>query len=450
MTLSKENLIQTKKPIPNLRWWIGGLLFASTVINYIDRQTLSALAPFLKEDYKWTNEDYAMIVIAFRVAYAIGQTTLGRFVDHIGTRTGLTITVIWYSLVAMLTSVVSLFTSPIAALRGFAVFRFLLGLGESPNWPAATKAVSEWFPKKERGWAVALFDSGSSIGAAVAPCIVVGLYLGFGRRWWPAFMITGVLGFIWLVFWRMLYHPPETHPRITDKEKQMIIADKRESAEEDSTSVNQQKPKWMDLIKLPQTWGIIVARAFTDPVWYFIADWFMLFLVQEKGFNPKNTLVAIWIPFIAADLGNFAGGGFSSWLINRGWSVEKSRKVIIIFGAIGMAMLIPAIYATNLFAIAGLFAVATFAYACYCTMALVLPSDLFKSNSVASVSGMSGTAAGIVTIVATYMIGYITTRFSFKPLLVAGSIIPIIGAILVMWLIRNPSTEKEKEILRRI
>lgn len=145
----------------------------------------------------------------------------------------------------------------------------------------------------------------------------------------------------------------------------------------------------------------------------------MLFLVQQKDFDPKNTLVAIWVPFIAADLGNFAGGGISSWLISRGWSVTSARKALVVFGALGMTMLIPAIYATNLFAIAGLFGIATFCYACFCTMALVLPSDLFNSRSVASVSGISGTAAGLVTIVATYLIGDITTRYSFTPVLVA-------------------------------
>ncbi|HWL17085.1 MAG TPA: MFS transporter, partial [Opitutus sp.] len=161
------------RPIRHLRWWIGGMLFASTVINYVDRQTLAVLSPFLKEEYHWTNEDYALIVIAFRVAYAFGMTAFGRVMDRVSTRAGLAITVACYSVVAMLTSLAS-------GLRSFIAFRFLLALAESPNWPAATKTVAEWFPKQERGWAVALFDTGSSIGAAIAPALVIWLYHSFG------------------------------------------------------------------------------------------------------------------------------------------------------------------------------------------------------------------------------------------------------------------------------
>lgn len=402
------------------------MLFASTVINYIDRQTLSTLAPFLKRDYKWTNEDYALIVIAFRVAYAIGQTALGRLMDRIGTRLGLTVTVTWYSIVAMLTSLAG-------GLRSFAVFRFLLGMGESANWPAATKAVAEWFPKKERGWAVALFDSGSSIGAAFAPFVVIGLYTHLGS-WRPVFLITGTLGFIWLYFWRKMYHSPEDHPRISEEEKEMLIADKKEDI--DTEMENTEKPKIMELLKLRQTWGIIIARAATDPVWFFIADWFMIFLVS-KGFSPENTLLAFWIPFVACDLGNFAGGGMSSWLIKKGWSVGKARKAVIVFGAIGMTMLIPAIFVNGLFAIAGLFAISTFAYATFCTMVLVLPSDIYQSNSVATVSGISGTAAGILTILSTFLVGWIADHYSFAPILIVASIIPVIGAALVLILIKN-------------
>src|SRR5215472_16830564 len=188
-------MTNSRKPIPSLRWWIGGLLFASTVITYIDRQTFSWLAPYLQRDYHWTNFDYATITIAFRVAYTIGQSAFGRLMDRIGTRRGLTVTVIFYSIVSMLTSLARGFYS-------FATFRFLLGAGESANWPAATKAVSEWFPKEERALATALFDSGSSIGGAIAPFMVLPIYARWG--WRPAFMIPGTLGFLWLIAWRWL------------------------------------------------------------------------------------------------------------------------------------------------------------------------------------------------------------------------------------------------------
>lgn len=430
-----------KKTIPNLRWWIGGILFASTIINYLDRQTLSTLAPFLKTEYRWTNADYALIVIAFRVAYAIGQTALGRLMDKVGTRKGLSITVLWYSTVSMLTSFAG-------GLGGFAFFRFLLGMGESANWPAATKAVSEWFPKKERGWAVALFDSGSSVGAALAPFIVIGLYKYFGS-WHPAFIIPGVLGLIWLFFWRKIYFPPEEHPRISTEEREMLLNDKSQDMDYSGKSAEiPERPKLLELLKLRQTWGIIIARAFTDPVWFFIADWFMIFLVS-KGFNPESTLIAFWIPFVACDLGNFAGGGFSSWLIKRGWQVGRARKAVVIFGGLGMTMLIPTIYMSNLFAIAGLFAISTFAYATFCTMVLVFPSDLYESSSVASVSGISGTAAGILTILSTFLVGWISDNYSFAPILIIASIVPFIGAVLVMFLIRN-TNESGKGVLKRI
>jgi ACS family hexuronate transporter-like MFS transporter len=421
-----------RRPIKNLRWWIGGLLFASTVINYIDRQTLSVLGPYLKIDYHWNNEQFALIVISFRVAYSVGQTVSGRLIDRIGTRKGLTITVVWYSVAAMLTSFA-------VGLRSFAFFRFLLGAGESANWPAATKAVSEWFPRRERGWAVALFDSGSSIGGAIAPLLVVGLYKYFGG-WRPAFVVTGTLGFLWLVAWRVLYYPPETHPRIDQREREMIIRDRREqdSAESDTGP----RLGWKDLLMLPQTWGIIAARTMTDPIWFFITDWFAIYIVT-KGINLEQGLLAFWIPFVAADLGNFFGGGMSSWLIQRGWPVLRARKAVVVFGGLGMTLLIPTVFTSNVFALAGLFAVSTFAYASFSTMALVLPSDLYRSESVATVSGMSGTGAGLGTILSTYLIGYVSDRYSFEPILIAASLVPLAGMVLVLLLIRDKNPTRK-------
>jgi ACS family hexuronate transporter-like MFS transporter len=386
--------LRGRKPIKNLRWWIGGLLFASTVINYIDRQTLSVLAPYLKQEYTWNNEQFALIIIAFRVAYSVGQTVSGRIIDRVGTRRGLTVTVIWYSIAAMLTSLAG-------GLRSFAFFRFLLGAGESANWPAATKAVSEWFPKRERGWAVALFDSGSSIGGAIAPFIVLGLYQYFGG-WRPAFVITGTLGFLWLVAWRLLYYPPESHPRLSESERQMILEDKRQEELEEKREEGGSKGRatWSELLRQPRTWGVIAARTLTDPIWFFITDWFAIYLVA-KGIKLEEGLIAFWIPFVAADLGNFFGGGMSSWLIRRGWPVIRARKAVVVFGGLGMALLIPTVFTSSVFALAGLFAISTFAYASFSTMALVLPSDLYRSESVATVRGMSGTGAGIGTIIST-------------------------------------------------
>src|SRR5437762_1017663 len=258
-------VISAKRVVSNLRWWIASVLFLSTIINYLDRQTLSLLAPFLKVQYHWTNTHYAYIVIAFRVAYAIGQTSFGRLMDKIGTRRGLTLTVAWYSIVSVLT--------PLArGLYSFGLFRFLLGAAESGNWPAATKAVSEWFPKQERGLATAFFDSGSSIGGAIAPFIVLSIYFRWG--WRPAVVVPGLLG--------------------------------------------------------------------------------------------------VWVPFIAADLGNFFGGIASGWLIKRGWPLGAARKAVVVFGGIGVTLLIPTIFTTNLLAITFFFALATFSYAAFSTIANVL------------------------------------------------------------------------------
>ena len=431
-----------RKRIPLLRWWIGGLLFASTVINYIDRQTLSLLAPYLKIEYHWTNSDYASLAIAFRVAYTIGQSVFGRFIDRVGTRRGLTITVIFYSIISMATSMA----------RGFyslATFRFLLGAGESANWPAATKAVSEWFPKRDRALATALFDSGSSIGGAVAPFIVLGIYFRWG--WRPAFAVPGILGFLWLIAWRLLYFPPESHERISASERAMILADKNEFSAPQSAHA---RSRWQDLLRLPQTWGTIIAKTFTDPVFFFITEWFPIYLMA-KGIELKTNLIAVSIPFIAADAGSFFAGWFSGYLIDRGVSLGWARKVPIIYGGIGMTLLIFTIFTTNLPVIALLFSIVTFTYAGFTIMANTLPSDLFKSESVASVSGFGGTGTGIGTIIAFWLIGHVsdarraTGTHSFDPIVILAGIVPFVGMVLTLLLVRN-NEATDRGLVRRI
>jgi len=424
----------------SLRWAIGALLFTSTVINYLDRQTLSILAPFLKVDFHWTNTDYAAIVIAFRIAYSLGQTVCGRLIDRVGTRRGITLTVGAYSLVSILTPLAN-------GLRSFAFFRFLLGAGESANWPAATKAVSEWFPKSERGLATALFDSGSSIGGAIAPFLLLGIYTRWG--WRPAFIVPGMLGFLWLVLWRWLYHPPETHPFISAEERSMLLADRPSIESQPKTRL-----RWNELLKIPQTWGVIVARTFTDPVWFFITDWFPIYLIA-KGFDLRGSLIAVWVPFIAADLGNFAGGAATGYLVKRGWSVGWARKAVVVAGGFGMMLLVPTIFSSNLYVITALFALSTFFYASFSTIAHVLPTDMFPNHLVASVSGLGGTGSGLGTIVAFLLVGKLAdahaaaATHSFDSILAAGGLIPFVGMLLVLLLVRN-NVATERGLARRI
>jgi ACS family hexuronate transporter-like MFS transporter len=412
------------RAVRNLRWWIGGLLFASTVINYIDRQTLNVLAPYLKADYHWTNSDFALIVIAFRLSYAVVQFVGGRFIDLVGTRRGLTVTVAWYSVMAMLTSFA-------VGLKSFCAFRFLLGAGEAANWPGATKAVSEWFPAKERGIAVALFDSGSAIGGAVAPALVVWLYHMFGT-WRPAFLITGTLGFLWLAAWLLTYRKPEEHPRISGAELSMILATRSGANEE----VLHERTPVMRIVSYRQTWGCVLAKAILDPYWYLVADWFALFLVS-RGFKLEDTLMGFWIPFVCADLGNFVGGGLSSWFIHRGWTVGAARRVIFLICGPCMLLMIPAVYTTRLWLLIAEFGLATLGYAACATVFLTLPSDLFESGSVATVSGLAGMVTGFVTIAATYTIGAVTDKYSFAPILMGASAAPVLAAIVVFALVQN-------------
>jgi MFS transporter, ACS family, aldohexuronate transporter len=418
------------RPIKHLRWYIGGALFLSTVINYIDRQTLSVLAPYIKDEYRWTNTDFAMLIIAFRVAYAFGQTASGRFLDWVGTRKGLSLAVAFYSVAAMMTSLA-------VGLRSFALFRFLLGAGESANWPGATKAVSEWFPKRESGWAVALFDSGSSIGLAIASSLVLWIYHTFGS-WRPAFIMTGALGFIWILLFRKLYRRPEEHSRLSAEEREYILKGRADAEANEGGG----RLSYRTLLRLPQTWGIIIAKTLTDPVWFFITDWFAIYLVT-KGFKLEESLLAFWVPFLAADVGNFAGGGFSSWLIKRGWSVGAARKTVIVVCGLGMTLLIPTVFTTSYFWLVACFAISTLAYAALSTMVLNLPADIYPTGSVASVSGMSGTGAGIGTITATYLTGWVSDRYSFEPILIAASLIPLLAVVAALALVRNNRATRE-------
>jgi ACS family hexuronate transporter-like MFS transporter len=243
--------------------------------------------------------------------------------------------------------------------------------------------------------------------------------------------------------WRKVYQPPDSHPLISESERNLITEDKHEQQTRDST-----RPRLQELLRLPQTWGAIIARTLTDPVWFFVTDWFPIYLVA-KGFELRSSVVAVWVPFVAADLGNFSGGIASGWLIKHGWSLGAARKAVVIFGGLGVTLLIPTIFSNSLFVITSLFALATFSYAAFSTIANVLPADLYNSQSVATVSGLGGTGSGIGTIIAFLLVGHYSdlrqgmTTHVFDPIVVVAGLIPFLGMILVLLLVRNTKATRQ-------
>lgn len=415
---------QSRFTIPYLRWWIAGILFTVTVINYIDRQTFGALSPYLKEEFHWSNADYAFILNAFRVAYTIMQSVFGRVLDIMGTRQGMGLSVLFYSTVAALTALAQ-------GKYTFAAFRFFLGAGEATNNPGGSKAVAEWFPTRERAWAVALFNSGCSIGGAVAPLIVVGIYKHYGS-WRPAFVITAVLGFLWLFVWRWIYHLPENHPHISSEELAYIRAERSSNPTDPK---RQPRVSWGRLLRRRQTWGIVLGRFLLDPYWFFMAEWFALYL-KSKGFSMEASALGFWAPFLGADLGNFFGGGLSSWLIQRGWPVGRSRRTVLLIFGPSMLVLGLTTLTNNYYLLLLLFAYTSFAYACCSTMFLTLPTDVFHSSAVASVMGLGGTGAGLGALISTWLIGHFSEQVSFAPIILAASVIPCAATIFFVTLVR--------------
>jgi MFS transporter, ACS family, hexuronate transporter len=302
----------------NYRWRILSLLFFATTINYIDRQVIGLLKPFISDELAWSEADYGYIVTAFQVAYAIGLISTGRFLDKFGTRIGYLWAIVVWSLAGMAHAAAR-------GVVGFAVARFTLGLGESANFPAAVKGVAEWFPKKERAFATGLFNSGSTIGAIIAPLIVTAISLSLGWKW--AFIITGSLGFIWLIFWIAWYQVPEKHPKISKEELAYINQD------ESDTDIKN-KIRWIDLIRLKQTMAICSTRFISDWVWWFFLFWIPDYLNKAHGVDMKQAVLPIILIYSVSSIGGIGGGWLSSRFITAGKSIDFARKRSILICAL--------------------------------------------------------------------------------------------------------------------
>lgn len=365
-----------KTKIGNYRWVICALLFFATTINYVDRQILGYLKPTLELEFNWTESDYANIVTIFAGCYALGYIIFGNIIDKVGSKLGYSISIVIWSIAAIAHAFVK-------STFGFGAARAVLGLGEAGNFPAAVKAVAEWFPKKERALATGIFNSGTSIGAVAAPIVVPWLLGSYG--WQQAFIITGALGFIWLIFWWILYEIPSRQIRLKPAEFEYIHSDNEVVSEETDKPI-----KWISLLKLKQTWVFIIGKFLTDPIWWFFLFWLPSYFATTFSLDLKKPSIHLVVVYTATTFGSIGGGYLSSYLIKKGWAPLKARKVTLLIVAFAVMPIIFAKYATDIWVAVGIISVAAAAHQAWSSNIFTIVSDLFPKRAVSSVVGMGG------------------------------------------------------------
>jgi ACS family hexuronate transporter-like MFS transporter len=405
-----------------LRWLVMMLVAAATIINYIDRSALAVMWPGIADELGMDKQDYANIVTVFLIGYAIGQTLFGKLFDALGTRVGFILSIVVWSISIGLHCVAR-------SALSFGLFRVLLGVGEAGNWPGATKAAAEWFPVKERALAQGIFGAGASLGSIVAPPLVALLYAFVG--WKATFILIAVLGFIWIVPWLIIYKSgPAAHPWVTEEERNYILSGQVRAAEKQAEYV----PSLGQLLRHRQSWGVIAARFFIDPIWWLFVAWLPLYLNERFGFDVKQIGLFAWVPFVGAAIGALAGGWLCGRLLARGWSVNKARKSVI---ALGLALMLPSLLlsaaaATPLLAVLSI-AVILFGFQAAITNIQTLPSDFFSGKTVGSLAGLSGTAAVLGVIACMQLVPALTADGDYTPFFVLGALlVPLV--FVSLWL----------------
>ena len=381
----------------NVRWIVVGLLFFATTINYIDRQVIGLLKPYIQDDLHWSETDYGYIVTAFQIAYAIGMLACGRLLDKVGSKLGYSIAIIVWSLGAVLHAAVR-------SVMGFGVARAVLGLGEAGNFPAAVKTIAEWFPKKDRAFATGLFNSGSTIGAIIAPIIVVGITLQWGWRW--AFIITGLLGFIWVIAWWLVYKSPHENPKVNAAELAYIQSDE-EKEDEEAEQAQGNKVTWKRLFQFKQTYAIVFSRFVTDWVWWFFLFWTPDFLNKTHGVDLKATVLPLIIIYFMSSIGGIYGGAVSSRFIKAGKSIDFARKTTILIFALLVLPLNAVPYIHNIWIVVLIIGLATSTHQAWASNIFTIVSDVYPKHVVASMTGISSVGGAIGGALASSFVGFI-------------------------------------------
>jgi len=395
------------------------LAFWATVINYLDRQTLSVAAPVLREQFHMTNTAYSRVLFGFLLAYTIMNGISGPMIDRLGTRLGYALCMAWWSAAALLHTLAR-------GALSLGIFRFLLGMGEAGNWPGAVKVVAEWFPEKERAFASGIFNSGSAIGAILAPPIVVYILVTLG--WRPAFLVVGCVGFLWLFIWWPLYRTPAE--AVFPPRKSPFSPPLRGESKASALTVSR-------LIRTRFVWAFTLSKVFMDPVWYFYIFWFPEYLKQARSFNMASIGAFAWIPFAVAGVGNLAGGALSAFLLRRGVSVTVARKGAVTFFAVLMLSAIPAVLAAQAWLSIAFVSIAMLGYTGSLANMLAMPADVCPKSSVASVYGLASMGSGFGGMLFTLVTGWAVDHYSYTPVFIGFGIMPLVCAA-ILWSLAGP------------
>ncbi len=406
--------------VRGFRFWIAFLLFLSTVICYLDRLTISILAPVIKQDLSLSNFQYAGISTWFLVSYSVFQTVFGRIYDRVGTRKAFGAAISLWSVCAMLHAAAR-------SVTGFAIFRFALGIGEAGNWPGSIKAIAEWFPPKQRAFGLSIVNCGAALGSVIAPPLIVWLQLRFG--WKAAFIATGGLGFAWLVLWLLFYQSPEQSRFLSRRELDFIKDAGVKQAGPDQPT----RSSWREVVRRRQVWGIVLARFFGDPIWWLYLIWLPSYLYDVRGFSMKDIGAFAWVPFLASGIGSLTGGWLSGFLIQKGHTVNSARKTAIIIPTFLMPLGIVAVYTPSPVWALFCMSLVLFGFQFWVNNIQTLPSDYFSKQDIATVAGLSQTGAGVGSMLFTLGIGWIVDHFSYTPvLIIAGLLGPAATASVIL------------------